>query len=159
MIRCVVVFVILLVTSGCQTIRYGGLIHPDSKVLTPTFCLYDRSETDPHAIHEVQVYQRAMNDDNRSKEVWVLEYAPQPDEQFVRALRAYSCITYGEVPSGYKQKAPALPLIPERSYSVSLKGKDYLRDSLNFVIRLGPSGEPIKLESVDGWNTIVTTPP
>ena len=156
MIRSVVVFMVLLVASGCQIIRYGVLIHPDSKVLTPTFCLYDRSEIDPHAIHKVQVYQRAMNGDSRLKAVWDLEYAPQPEEQFVRA---YSCITYGEVPPGYKQKAPALPLIPERSYGVWLEGKDYVRDSRNFVIRLGPSGEAIKLESVDGWNTIVTTPP
>ena len=49
---------------------------------------------------------------------WVMEYAPDPEAE--PPPRPFSCITYGKVPPGYIEKIPAVPLIPERLYTVLL---------------------------------------
>ena len=50
---------------------------------------------------------------------WVMEYAPDPEAQ--PSPRPFSCITYGKVPPGYIENIPAVPLIPERLYTVLLE--------------------------------------
>lgn len=173
-----VLFMSLLVTSGCQILRHG-IIHPYSKVSVPTFCLYEGTEfsenPNPLPIGKLSIYQTGVFDDERmewskwhqqkpvfrgpSQEVWHVEYALKPDEQ---SVRPFSCITYGKAPPGYKQKAPALPLIPERFYAAMILKKDTETPMswVYFIIRADSTGHPIKLESGDGSSvTLVITQP
>ena len=78
--------------------------------------------------------------------VWVLEYVP--DGSYPPA-NTYSCITYGTALPGYEEKIPALPLTPERLYSVTIKTEDTpARAEMYFIIRLDSVGRPVKLEYI-----------
>ena len=62
--------------------------------------------------------------------------------------KPFSCITYGKVPPGYKEKAAALPLIPERLYSALILdiGRGAPNSWVYFIIRSDSTGNPIKIE-------------
>ena len=75
---------------------------------------------------------------------WVLEYAPDGSDP---PANTYACISYGKALPGYKEKSPALPLTPERLYSVEVETEDAQVGALMyFIIRLNPMGRPVKLE-------------
>ena len=66
-----------------------------------------------------------------------------------RSLRR--CLTYGEVPSGYREIVKAVPLEPEQLYFVWMQAHNSVRQSdylLRFVIRLDASGTPARLEHI-----------
>ena len=76
---------------------------------------------------------------------WVMEYAPEPEAE--PSPRPFSCITYGKVPPGYDEKIPAVPLIPERLYTVLLEPQEVTaRGGMYFIIRLDSTGHPTQLE-------------
>ena len=76
---------------------------------------------------------------------WVMEYAPDPEAE--PSPRPFSCITYGKVPPGYKEKTLAVPLIPERLYVVLLEPQEVIaRGGMYFIIRLDSTGHPTRLE-------------
>ena len=76
---------------------------------------------------------------------WVIEYAPDPEVE--PSPRPFSCITYGKVPPGYKEKTSAAPLIPERLYVVLLEPQEVTaRGGMYFIIRLDSTGHPTHLE-------------
>ena len=156
----------LLITSGCARISSRAIIHPHSEVTLPTFCLHSESSSNPIPkplpIRRLEVHRSKISNDelielgpdlelgkvySRTKvnEAWIIEYLPDP---LYRSLTPFCCITYGKLPPGYREKGPALPLIPEKVYMGvirSLKG-DHLA-SFAFIIRLDSSGKPVKLEA------------
>ena len=76
---------------------------------------------------------------------WEMEYAPDPEAH--PSPRPFSCITYGKVPPGYDEKIPAVPLIPERLYTVVLETQEVTaRSGMYFIIRLDLAGHPTRLE-------------
>ena len=170
----VVVLMVLLVTSGCARLSERALIHPHAAVSLPTFCFYRESlrskipkrhhHSKPIAIERLEVYRYKPYDEQFEwgdqwflpieQEAWVAQYLPDP---ILEPLNPFSCITYGKLPPGYREKAPALPLVPERFYLVYLRSKPGVTPTpLSFIIRLGPSGEPIKLEYIDGYSWLDT---
>ena len=134
----IVVLMGLLVTSGCITIAGDAI----SAVMAPTFCLLNGT-AEPAPIEKIWVYSYK---DGPRKNMWILEYVPAPSQP---SVRPFSCITYGKVPPGYREKAAALPLLPERSYQVRIERWDdnsVVPAELSFIIRLSPSGAPVKLQ-------------
>lgn len=77
------------------------------------------------------------------KVVWYVLYLPDP---ILQPLSAFSCITYRTLPTGYRERAPALPLVPERLYYASLESMSGDKNGVFFIIRADASGKPIKLE-------------
>ncbi len=76
---------------------------------------------------------------------WEMEYAPDPEAQ--PSPRPFSCLTYGKVPPGYIEDIPAVPLIPERLYTVLLEPQEVTaRGGMYFIIRLDLTGHPTQLE-------------
>ena len=160
MLRCLVVLIGLLVTSGCVIMAGTPSIHPHSEIMAPTFCLHD-GKSEPRAITGIAVVRgEKVNDERiewlesddpwiamwegRDQAAWVLEYAPDGSDPLVKT---FSCITYGKALPGYKETIPALPLTPERLYRVMIKTKDVDGDAMMyFIIRLDSVGRPVKLE-------------
>ena len=152
----IVVLIGLLVTSGCITIAGVPTIHPHSEVMAPTFCLLNGT-AEPAPIEKIWVYSYK---DGPQKNMWILEYVPAPSQP---SVRPFSCITYGKVPPGYREKAAALPLLPERFYQVRIERWDngVVSAELSFIIRLGPSGAPVKLQYSSGryrYPQVITQP-
>lgn len=158
--RCALLLTALLLTSGCARMDALCILHPHSSVTSPTFCYYreswrgntpsnwERSQnSEPRAIARLEVFL-IHGDWVMEEEAWVIHYLPDP---LYKELQPYSCITYGQLPPGYREKAPASPLIPERHYGVrieSLKGH-YEGGYISFYIRLDANGQPAKLEILD----------
>ena len=145
------------VISGCQTLLHG-IIHPHSTLTAPTFCLYG-GKSEPRAITRIAVIRGEKVNDERiewlesgntwlwkggDQEAWVLEYAPDTSAP---SANTFSCITYGKAPPGYKEKAPALPLTPERLYHVIIENGDAsVPANIFFINRLDSMGRTVKLE-------------
>ncbi len=127
MLRCLVALIGLLVTSGCVIMAGTPSIHPHSEIMAPTFCLHS-GKSEPRAITLITVIRGDKVNDDRiewlesgpawqglweghDQAAWVLEYAPDGSAPLAKA---YSCITYGKAPPGYKETIPAQPLILER---------------------------------------------
>ena len=159
--RCVLVLTALLAATGCARTAARAILHPHSSVTSPTFCYYRESwrgnkreepersqKSEPRAIERLEVYL-IHGDNARKEEAWVIHFLPDP---LYTELKPYSCITYGKLPPGYREKAPASPLIPERHYSVRLEphGSAYT-GFLEFYIRLDANGQPAKLEYADHY--------
>ena len=152
-----------LIGVGC--LFYGGCVpsmhaitHPHSEITAPTFCLYEgwstKKDAKPAPINSIRVNRvNKVNDEpidwTKLKEygqlrpsidqvAWEIEYAS--DGKSKPPERRFSCITYGQVPPGYIEKITAQPLIPERLYSVAIKGMP--RSSVIFVIRVDSMGHP-----------------
>ena len=151
-----------LVSSGCVRLGPEPSVHPHSEVTAPTFCLYDGD--DPQAIVLIHVMRRSKDDDERidimewssktpwaatAQMAWKIEYAPDPEAE--PSPRPFSCITYGKVPPGYIETAPAVPLIPERLYTAFIGDNSKRSPGLVlFIIRASDTGSPVKLEySID----------
>ena len=157
MLRGLVALIGLIVMSGCITIAGTPTIHPHSEIVAPTFCLHLDSE--PREITRLRVMRGDKVNDGRiewlesgdtwlwdgaDQEAWSLEYVPDASDP---PANTYSCITYGKAPPGYKEKAPALPLTPERLYYVAIEREDATADAMIFfIIRLDPMGRPVKIE-------------
>ena len=178
-----IVLTILLVTTGCSRHIERALIHPNSAVDPPTFCFYRENvhtkmpkrhhRSTPIAIERIEVWCKLYDDrfewgseqDKKSyklpaKEAWIAQYLPDPLLAPTEPFDLLPCIVYGKLPPGYREKAPAIPLTPEKLYLVNLRAKnqEYM-DSLRFIIRLGPNGEPVRLEYIDDasrYDDIVT---
>lgn len=164
---------VLLVTTGCSRHIERALIHPNSTVNLPTFCFYREDvhtkmpkrhhHSTPIVIERIEVWCTLHDDqfewgseaDKRSynlpaKEAWIAQYLPDPLLAPTEPFDLLPCIIYGKLPPGYREKAPAIPLTPEKLYRVNLRTKNYgYMDSLRFIIRLGPNGEPVRLEYID----------
>ena len=163
MLRCLVVLIGLLATSGCITWAGEPSLHPHSEIMEPTFCLHGGAgDVEPRAITRIAVVRDEKVNDERIEWVesgppvwyrlwrggdqlaWVLEYAPDDSASLVKT---FSCITYGKAPPGYKEKSPALPLTPERLYRVKVETEDaQVGAGMFFIIRLDSVGRPVKLE-------------
>ena len=161
MLRCLVVLIGLLITSGCIIGAGTPSIHPHSQIMTPTFCLHG-GKSEPLPITRIMVERgEKVNDEpiewsesatpwrglwkGADQEAWVLEYTPDGSDP---PANTYACITYGKAPPGYKENIPALPLTPERFYRVEVETEDASHPAeMYFIIRLDPVGSPIKLES------------
>ena len=153
-IRCAIVLIGLLITTGCQRIVMG-IVHPHSEPRSPTFCLYAGSNPDP--IGQVQVYQLPTEPQEKIKELWFLEYVSSSERK--HAQLPFSCITYGKAPPGYKQKASALPLIPEKVYDVRLRSTHTGVATVRFSLHSDSTGLPLRLEyESDMSNVQVITP-
>ena len=158
----VLICIVCLFSSGCVRLGPEPSVHPHSEVTVPTFCLYDGDA--PQSIVSIHVVRRSKDDDERidimewssktpwaaaDQMAWKIEYAPNPDAQL--SPRSFSCITYGKVPPGYIETIPAVPLIPERLYTVFI-GDNSKRSAglVLFIIRASDTGSPVKLEySID----------
>ncbi|MDE0184813.1 MAG: hypothetical protein OXP71_05085 [Candidatus Poribacteria bacterium] len=140
---------------------YG--LHPalETPVTTPVFCVYKHnsdykdttSDTDDlDRIRRIEVQLNTWYSElppGRSKDVidWLIEYEPESSAHTASPVTA---IEYGTAPPGYKEKHPALPLIPEKVYIAYVWGMSYYSPSrpIRFVIRADESGKPVKLEYV-----------
>ena len=138
MLRCLVALISLLVTSGCVIVAGIPSSHPHSQIMTPTFCLH-YGNAEPVPITRIAVIQAEKVNDERIEWVesgtpvwyglwrggdqlaWVLEYAPDGSDP---PPNTYACITYGKVLPEYQERRPALPLTPERLYSVEVETED-----------------------------------
>ena len=156
--RCLVVLIGLLVTSGCMTMAGMPSIHPHSEIMAPIFCLHG-GDSNPRAITRITVLrdEKVSNHPIEWPEsgntwlwrggdqvAWILEYVP---DAAAPSVKPFSCITYGKAPPGYKEKAPALPLTPERLYYVAIENADATAEVvLFFISRLDSMGRAIKLE-------------
>ena len=162
MLRCLVVLIGLLITSGCIIGAGTPSIHPHSEIMTPTFCLHG-GRSEPRAITGIAVERGEKVNDERidwresgnpwwrlwkgdDQVAWSLEYAPDGSDP---PPNTYACITYGKALPGYKEKTPALPLTPERLYRVTIETEDTPEYAeLYFIIRLDSVGRPVKLEYI-----------
>ena len=162
MLRCLVALIGLLITSGCMIMAGTPSIHPHSQIMAPTFCLHG-GKSEPLPITGIAVIRGDKVNDERIKwgesgnpwrglwegsdqVAWVLEYVPDGSDP---PANTYACITYGKALPGYKEKSPALPLTPERLYSVAIKTEDTPdRAEMYFIIRLDSVGKPVKLEYI-----------
>ena len=168
-----IVLMILLVTTGCSRHIERALIHPNSAVNLPTFCFYREDvhtkmpkrhhRSTPIVIERIEVWCTLHDDqfewgsemDKQSyklpaKEAWIAQYLPDPLLAPTEPFDLLPCIIYGKLPPGYREKAPATPLTPEKLYRVNLREKNHgYMISLRFIIRLGPNGEPVRLEYID----------
>ena len=173
----VLIYIVCLVLSGCVRIGAEPSLHPHSEVMSPTFCLFDYDGSDPEPIAAIEVTRRAKENDERieimewrmktpwaarDQEAWDLKYAPDASTP---SVKAFSCITYGKAPPGYKEESPALPLTPERIYTVMMASlergdtRDWTSRMIVFIIRLGLNDEPDKLEySISPFNSIHIIP-
>ena len=155
MMRCVFALTVLLVASGCANhMVTRATVHPHSAVTAPTFCVYNESHGDeqpkrsrqskPRAIARLEVIlKRVQERPELDEAVWVIHYRP---DSLYDEFKPYSCITYGKLPPGYRERAPAVPLIPERSYRVYLVPRRGWSNSLVFNIRTDTNGKPVRLE-------------
>ena len=163
--RVIVVFLIgvgCLVSSGCVRLGPEPSVQAHSEVTAPTFCLYDGDA--PQSIVSIHVMRRSKDDEERvdimewssktpwaaaDQMAWEIEYAPDPEIQ--PAPRPFSCITYGKAPPGYIETTPAVPLIPERLYTVFIGDNSKRAAGLAlFISRASDTGSPVKLEySID----------
>ena len=171
MIRCVFALTALLVAAGCSHHMVArAIVHPHSSITAPTFCLYSESDRDEQpkrsrqsesrAIERLEVYlipEKPETYENAYEEVWVIHYLPDP---LYKELKPYSCITYGKLPPGYREKAPAPPLIPERGYHVHLEPRGgWDVGSMKFNIRLDANEQPTRLEYSDDYPPTIRTIP
>ena len=158
----VLICIACLLSSACVRLGPEPSVHPHSAVTVPTFCLYDGDA--PQSIVSIHVVRRSKDDDERidimewssktpwaaaDQMAWKIEYAPDSEAQTLQ--RPFSCITYGKAPPGYIETTPALPLIPERLYTVFM-GDNSKRSArlVLFIIRSSDTGSPVKLEySID----------
>ena len=155
------VLMALLFTTGCADMIGRAIVHPHSSVTAPTFCLYKEpvdkdepkrsQESEILAIERLEVFYGELP----KEEVWVIHYVPDP---LYEDLKPVSCVTYGKLPPGYKEKAPAPPLIAERRYSVRLRsiqdhgawsGNYNYRGVIDFDIRVDANGQSARLEYID----------
>lgn len=168
-----IVLTVLLVTAGCSRHIERALIHPNSAVDLPTFCLYRENvhtkmpkrhhRSTPIVIERIEIWCILHDDrfewgsemDKRSykwpaKEAWIAQYLPDPLLAPTEPFDLLPCIVYGKLPPGYREKAPATPLTPEKLYRVNLRQKSHkYMNSLRFIVRLGPNGKPVRLEYID----------
>lgn len=168
-----IVLTVLLVTTGCSRHIERALIHPNSAVDLPTFCFYSENvhtkmpkrhhRSTPIVIDRIEVWCILHDDrfewgsetDRQSyksptKEAWIAQYLPDPLLAPTEPFDLLPCIIYGKLPPGYREKVPATLLTPEKLYLVNLRAKNYRHmHSLRFIIRLGPNGEPVRLEYID----------
>lgn len=161
----VLVALILCIAScalnGCMGTAGTITIHPHSDVTRPKFCRHSVDKPIPIMWLSVSTYGA-----DRWEPVWELAYTPEsapepkpqnptlselvgPPKAADTPARPFSCITYGRSPPGYKEKAPAAPLIPDKGYSVWIRenpdGRGFFSE-LHFSIKSDSSGRPIKLE-------------
>ncbi|MDE0185700.1 MAG: hypothetical protein OXP71_09615 [Candidatus Poribacteria bacterium] len=126
----------------------------ESTVIPPVFCVrkHEAAKDEFDHIRRLQVYLDTGYSElppGRSEDVidWFIEYQPDSSAHTASPVTA---IEYGTVPPGYKEKHPALPLIPEKVYIAYAWGLsyDYPTGGTRFVIRADESGKPVKLEPV-----------
>ena len=168
MMRCVFALTVLLVASGCANHTVTrATVHPHSAVTAPTFCAYSESDSDeqpkrsrqsePRAIARLEVIlKREQERPELDEAVWVMHYRP---DSLYDEFKPYSCITYGKLPPGYRERAPAVPLIPERSYRVHLVPRRGWSNSLVFNIRTDTNGKPVRLEYSNEYPPTIKTIP
>ena len=154
MIRFIMVLIIGIsccFQSGCVPSRgISGVqgLHPalESPVTIPVFCVYKHNSDgdDLDHIRRIKVHLDTGHSDlplGRSEDVidWFIEYEPESSTHTVRPV---TTIEYGTVPPGYREKHPALPLIPEKVYVAYVWGLSYHFPSygIRFVIRSDDSG-------------------
>ena len=79
-----------------------------------------------------------------------------PDHEAHPLARPFSCIIYGKVPPGYKERIPPVPLVPERLYTVQILPKGVTPTSwVYFIIRADSTERLTQLEaSHDGPHNI-----
>lgn len=156
----VLICIACLISSGCVRLGPAPSVHPHSEVTKPTFCIHE--DDSPRPIGLIHVERRSKQNDERieimdwynkkpwtssDQVAWEIEYAPAPSYPSDPYHKPFSCITYGKVPPGYKETAPAQPLIPERLYIVSIVDKSTRAyNSVFFIIRASDTGSPVKLE-------------
>ena len=160
-----IIGVVCLFSSGCVGSMTHGYTHPHSEITAPTFCFYDgrphHKDKNPLPIYRIRVLRDKKQRGHERLEwrnwilwrdgryaypvAWEMEYVP--DDQAHPLTRPFSCITYGKVPPGYDETIPAVPLIPERLYTVLLETQEVTaRGGMYFIIRLDLAGHPTQLE-------------
>ena len=90
---------------------------------------------------------------NDSQVVWELEIKFLDTDNIFIGLWGWlwtsprSCLVYGEVPYGYKEKIKALPLEPEELYILWIDTMPYRGIApLRFIVRLNDTGIPDRVE-------------
>ncbi len=138
----------VLVLDGCQPSSGYVTVNAGSTLMQPTFCSYEDASLRNRWGIEWLVVEKVRRSPTYTSQwdlihtVWSLEHIERP-----LALRV-SCLTYGEVPLGYRVNVKALPLEPEQFYRV-LTWTDGMIDSEDryFIIRVDDNGTPKRLES------------
>lgn len=144
------------VCVGCSPGHGYISIDSGSEVMRPIFCLYG----DPYFQGRLDIGTVIVRKAERSSEmkkgseldtphstwktVWELEYKPSNKW----STSTVACLTYGEVPPGYREKVKAVPLEPEELYSVRIEEHNSAKypGALKFIIRLDGEGSPDRLE-------------
>ena len=169
----IVVLVSILIscffTVGCVPASGYITIDSQSEVMQPMFCLHlDTYFQQQLSIGSITVRKMLLSSEEKkrgefgsflswkdSQTVWDLEY--KASDNFIKRLfrrwltSPVSCLTYGEVPSGYQEKVKALSLEPEEFYGVLIWEHPEKRAGLlSFIIRLDSRGIPDRLEYHNG---------
>lgn len=155
-----------LVFAGCTPLPGYITIDSQSALMKPTF----RMCKDPYFQERLHIGRITVEKVNRSykekgrweldavqnngQTVWELELKYRNADNFFIGLFQWLleppvlCLTYGEVPPGYKEKVKALPLEPEQLYILSVDAAYSPRRTapLRFIIRLNGTGDPDRLE-------------
>lgn len=120
-----------------------------------SFAVKKGSELDiPHGTWKILWEQEMPNDVWET--VWKLEYKSSNFllYYYMNCLFGWHpkppvfCLTYGEIPTGYREEMKAAPLEPEELYSVWIEEHNSARNPgvMTFIIRLDETGIPDRLE-------------
>lgn len=158
------------VTVGCTPSRGYITVDSRSELAQPTFCMYWHWDfQEPTNIRRITVWKAQSSYDTKKRweldspskrkdaeKVWCMEYIYSDFylRRFINRLLGrrdppiVSCLTYGEVPPGYQERVQALPLEPDRLYTVSMTrtGTRIPSEVLKFIIRFDDKGIPERLE-------------
>ena len=155
--------------AGCVPPSVYITIDSGSAVMQPTFCIHlDTYFQKQLSIGSITVRKLLLSSEEKkrgefgsflswedSQTVWDLKY--KASDNFIKRLFRWwltspvSCLTYGEVPSGYQEKVKALSLEPEEFYGVLIWEHPERRAGLlGFIIRLDGRGIPDRLEYHNG---------
>ena len=149
-------------------IRYPR-VQSESEPMQPVFCLYAdedyRTLSDISTIEVFALPYRSWDEignkfigrsSKARQTVWKLEYPELSwwrglGQRLLRQPQRTECITYGDVPSGYREIIPASPLQPEQVYGVSFgPALAWLSQvgggGLLFLIRQDENGNVSRLE-------------
>ena len=158
-----------LVSAGCVPPPVYLTIDSGAAVMQPKFCIHlDTYFQKQLSIGSITVRKMLLSSEEKkrgefgsflswedSQTVWDLKY--KASDNFIKRLfrrwltSPVSCLTYGEVPSGYQEKVKALSLEPEEFYGVLIWEHPERRAGLLcFIIRLDGRGIPDRLEYHNG---------
>lgn len=144
------------VAAGCVMPREHIRVDSAGTLMQPRFHLYRNQYSQKRSnIKEITVWkQRSVSVIEKPADfqtVWHLTY--KVSDNFMKNffgqlwISPVCCLTYGEVPPGYREIVKAQPLDPEQLYWAAIhKDTGISAENMSFIIRLDAKGNPNRLE-------------